>query len=299
MAMTGNMDRFLVDYVGWCGVVLFCLALPLDIFIRLPVYLPAPLYVSLLGWICLLLSSLVRNHCSCSRHWRCYDEITLFHNLSPIGQRRVRGTKRWLQSLGIMALVSLRVRNSGSFRCHRMSSTRPGYRFPARRVGPFHGLSPSLTMEKIEKIWNIETMFASNSILALVIPTYSYLGSCFEWWCFGFPTQAVYLCLHCRSTPNSPITYTWDFAQVKIEVAQVDMHSNDEQVKVKAWPWAIPKCFTCNHRCAVLSVSADLHFRLGEGKTLEPLQVLFFCVLFEATWVDEFCEIPSKLGWFW
>lgn len=42
---------------------------------------------------------------------------------------------------------------------------------------------------------------------------------------------------------------TWDFAQVKIEVAQVDMHSNDEQVKVKAWPWAIPKCFNCNHRC--------------------------------------------------
>lgn len=82
MAMTGNMDKFLVDYVAWCGVVLFCLALPLDIFICLPVYLPAPLYVSLFGWICLLLSSLVRNHCSCSWHWRCYYEITTHQTCS-------------------------------------------------------------------------------------------------------------------------------------------------------------------------------------------------------------------------
>lgn len=59
------------------------------------------------------------------------------------------------------------------------------------------------------------------------------------------------------------------------------MHSNDEQVKVKAWPWATPKCFTCNHRCAVSTVSAGLHFCLGEGKILEPLQFLFLSVLFD------------------
>ena len=292
----------------------------LCLFAYLPVYLPAPLYVSLLGWICLLPSSGVRklvfmfmalemllwNYNTPDLQWRDKDIqkinlLFLFHNLSAVGQRRVRGTKRWLQSLGIMALVSLRVRNSGSFRCHRMSSTRPGYRFPARGVGPFHGLSPSLTMEKIEKIWNIETMFASNSILALVIPTYSYLGSCFEWWCFGFPTQAVYLCLQCRSTPNSPITYLgfcrgedWGCPgghalQRRTSQSQGLALGHSEVFQLQS------------PMCRVQCVSRPPIAALGEGKILEPLHFCFLCAIWscEASWVDKFCEIPSKIGWFW
>ena len=51
-------------------------------------------------------------------------------------------------------------------------------------------------------------MFASKSILALLIPTYSYLGSCFEWWRFGFQPKPC-ICVFNAGvfTANSPITY--------------------------------------------------------------------------------------------
>ena len=58
------------------------------------------------------------------------------------------------------------------------------------------------------------------------------------------------------------------------------MHSNDEQVKVKAWPWATPKCFNCNHRCAVSTVSADLQSLPWGGQNLRtPSFLLFVCYL--------------------
>ena len=164
MATTGNMGKFLVGCVAWCCDVLFCLALPVCVSACQFICLPFCRFF-LFRWICLLPSSLVRKSLfmfmELEMQWWNYNTPdlavarhskfnSLFCNLSPVDQRRVRGTKLWLQSLGIMALVSRRVRNSGSFRCHRMSSTRPGYRFPARVVGPFHSLSPSVTMEKMK-----------------------------------------------------------------------------------------------------------------------------------------------------